>query len=61
MKIEFHEKQIAALNALAIDSDIKQVLYGGGVGGGKSFLGCDWQIKRRLKYPGTRASLAVLN
>ena len=54
MKIEFHEKQIAALNALAIDSDIKQVLYGGGVGGGKSFLGCDWQIKRRLKYPGTR-------
>jgi hypothetical protein len=33
MKIEFHEKQIAALNALAIDSDIKQVLYGGGVGG----------------------------
>lgn len=54
MKIEFHEKQIAALNALAIDTDIKQVLYGGGVGGGKSFLGCDWQIKRRLKYPGTR-------
>ena len=54
MKIEFHEKQIAALKALAIDSDIKQVLYGGGVGGGKSFLGCDWQIKRRLKYPGTR-------
>ena len=54
MKIQFHEKQIAALNALAIDSDIKQVLYGGGVGGGKSFLGCDWQIKRRLKYPGTR-------
>ena len=32
MKIKFHEKQIAALNALAIDSDIKQVLYGGGVG-----------------------------
>lgn len=31
MEIEFHEKQIAALNALAIDSDIKQVLYGGGV------------------------------
>lgn len=31
MKIEFHEKQIVALNALAIDSDIKQVLYGGGV------------------------------
>lgn len=52
--ISYHSKQIEALNALSVDSDIRQVLYGGGVGGGKSFLGCDWQIKRRIKYAGTR-------
>lgn len=54
MKIEFHEKQIMALNALSVDSDIRQLLYGGSAGSGKSFLGCDWQIKRRIKYAGTR-------
>lgn len=52
--MKYHQKQIDALNLLAIDNDCRQLLYGGGVGGGKSFLGCDWQIKRRLKYPGTR-------
>ena len=52
--IQFHDKQKEALIALQVDTDINQLLYGGGVGGGKSFLGCDWQIKRRLKYPGTR-------
>lgn len=25
-----------------------------GAGGGKSMLGCYWQLKRRMKYPGTR-------
>jgi len=52
--MKYHQKQIDALNLLAIDNDCRQLLYGGGVGGGKSFLGCDWQIKRRLKYPNTR-------
>ena len=52
--IQFHDKQKEALIALQVDTNINQLLYGGGVGGGKSFLGCDWQIKRRLKYPGTR-------
>jgi len=52
--MKYHQKQIDALNLLAIDNDCRQLLYGGGVGGGKSFLGCDWQIKRRLKYAGTR-------
>jgi hypothetical protein len=29
------------------------VLFGGAAGGGKSFLGCYWQLARRLKYPKT--------
>lgn len=52
--IEYHAKQLEALSHLQTDSDVKQVLYGGSAGGGKSFLGCDWQIKRRLKFAGTR-------
>lgn len=52
--VEYNAKQIQALDALSKDSDIRQVLYGGAASGGKSFLGCDWQIKRRLKYAGTR-------
>lgn len=52
--MKYHAKQIEALEQLAIDNDCRQLLYGGSAGSGKSFLGCDWQIKRRLKYPGTR-------
>jgi PBSX family phage terminase large subunit len=52
--IQFHDKQKEALSYLAIDNECRQLLYGGSAGSGKSFLGCDWQIKRRLKYPGTR-------
>lgn len=48
------EKQRAALAALANDSPYTEVLYGGAAGGGKSVLGCAWQIARRLKYPETR-------
>ena len=54
MEIKYHSKQIEALNALSVDCDIRQLLYGGSAGSGKSFLGCDWQIKRRIKYAGTR-------
>lgn len=46
-------KQTRAIDALD-NSFTSEVLYGGGAGGGKSILGCYWQIKRRLKYPGTR-------
>lgn len=48
------EKQRAALAALANDSPYTEVLYGGAAGGGKSALGCAWQIARRLKYPESR-------
>jgi len=52
--MKYHAKQIEALEQLSIDNDCRQLLYGGSAGSGKSFLGCDWQIKRRLKYPNTR-------
>lgn len=51
---EFSEKQERALSILEKSTKIKQVLYGGGAGSGKSLLGCFWQIERRLDYPGTR-------
>ena len=31
------------------------ILYGGAAGGGKTRLGCIWQIQRRLKYAGTKS------
>lgn len=46
-------KQTRALDYLE-DDVTSELLFGGGAGGGKSILGCYWQIKRRLKYPGTR-------
>lgn len=51
---DYHDKQVQALEALSIESNYSQILYGGAAGSGKSWLGCDWQIKRRLKYPNTR-------
>ncbi len=37
--------------------DVEDVFFGGSAGGGKSFLGCLWQIERRRKYPGTRGMI----
>jgi hypothetical protein len=48
-------RQSEALKFLSIDSDVETILYGGAAGGGKTMLGCMWQILRRLKYPGTRS------
>lgn len=48
-----NRKQTAALDALE-DPVVRELLYGGAAGGGKSILGCYWQLKRRLMYPGTR-------
>lgn len=31
-----------------------EVFYGGGAGGGKSFLGCFWLIANCIRYPGSR-------
>lgn len=54
-KPTWNPKQQQALDYLAKDSGIWEVLYGGGKGGGKTHLLCEWQINRRLKYPGTRS------
>ena len=46
-------KQTKAIDYLE-DDVTNEVEYGGGAGGGKSIVGCYWQLKMRLKYPGTR-------
>ena len=58
------KKQTKALDFLE-DGISTEVMYGGAAGGGKSMLGCYWQLKSRMKYPGTRgligrASLTTL-
>ena len=52
--IGFLPKQLDALRHLAVDHECELVLFGGAAGGSKSFLGCAWQVQRRLKYDGTR-------
>lgn len=47
------KNQATALKYL-FDNKTNQILYGGGIGGGKSELGCVWIITSALKYPGTR-------
>lgn len=51
---DYLPKQIEALHHLSSDSDAELVLYGGSAGSGKSWLGCRWQIMRRLRYAGSR-------
>ena len=46
-------KQLTAFNYLT-DNDTTELLYGGGAGGGKSYLGCVWILYCCLAYPGTR-------
>lgn len=46
-------KQTKALDYLE-DKITKEIIYGGGAGGGKSILGCYWVLKMCFKYPGTR-------
>jgi phage terminase large subunit len=52
--IQPSEKQRLALHYLEHCPEVEQVLYGGAAFGGKSFLGCYWQIYRRILYPNTR-------
>jgi hypothetical protein len=51
--MELSIKQSIALDLLE-DKITNEVLFGGGAGGGKTALGCYWQLKQRLKYPNTR-------
>lgn len=52
-QIVLTSKQSKAWNAL-LDKTTTEILFGGGAGGGKSFLGCLWLLTMCQKYPGTR-------
>jgi phage terminase large subunit len=52
---ELLPKQKEALVYLRNNNEANIILYGGAAGGGKTRLGCFWQIQRRIKYPGTRS------
>lgn len=51
--MKLNHKQTLTIDLLEDDLHTEGI-FGGGAGGGKSILGCYWQLKRRLKYPGTR-------
>lgn len=51
--MKLNHKQTITIDLLEDDLH-SEGIFGGGAGGGKSILGCYWQIKRRLKYPKTR-------
>jgi phage terminase large subunit len=51
--MRLNNKQTEALDFLE-DDTTEEVLFGGAAGPGKTTLGTYWQLKRRLKYPGTR-------
>ena len=53
MSLIISPKQYEALAALE-DNTHKEIFYGGAAGGGKSYIGCLWQIRRRLMHPKTR-------
>jgi len=53
-EIVLFDRQKECMSHLSRDSEKRMVLYGGAAGGSKSFTGCYWQIKRRLRYAGTR-------
>jgi len=53
LQIELSQKQTQAFQLLS-DDKISVLVFGGAAGGGKSWLGCSWQIARRLAYPNTR-------
>jgi hypothetical protein len=52
-KIDLSRKQTEAIKYLE-DDFTTEILYGGGAGGGKSYLGAWWLLKNCIKYPGTR-------
>lgn len=57
LALDFSVKQARAFRLLEASPTVTQLLYGGAAGGGKSWFGCNWQIYRRLKYPGTRGAI----
>jgi hypothetical protein len=59
LDIHLFAKQIEAYEHLHdASNNINEVLYGGGARGGKSYLGCLWQITRRIALPGSVGFIA---
>jgi len=56
-QVRLFDKQIDAFECLQ-DSTTNEVLYGGAARGGKSRLGCTWQILRRIGMPGSTGLIA---
>lgn len=54
---DLSERQGIAWDLLEDSHQVTELLYGGAAGGGKSWLGCLWQIYRRCRYPGTRGAI----
>lgn len=52
-EVKLSKKQKEAWDLLS-DNETNEILYGGGAGGGKSFLGCLWILNNAMTYPGTR-------
>lgn len=52
-EIDISKRQMIALKILE-DKITNEILFGGGAGGGKSFLGCLWIVIQAIKYPYTR-------
>ena len=51
--LKLSPKQEEAFNIL-LDNKTTELFYGGGAGGGKSYLGCCWLIFNCFRYPGSR-------
>lgn len=51
--LDFTPKQSTAIKYL-LDSTNSEILFGGGAGGGKSYIGCAWIIMTCIKYKGIR-------
>ena len=57
--MKIFKQQAEALRYLSEDNtEVSEVLYGGGARGGKSWLGCLWQLTRRLSLPGSVGLIA---
>jgi len=55
--VKLSEKQQEAWKLMK-DVVTNEIMYGGGAGGGKSWLGCLWSIDMCMKYPGCRGLMA---
>jgi hypothetical protein len=61
--LKLSSKQKAAINLLSnpVNDHIREVLYGGAKGGGKSFLGAAWLTDAALRFAGTSYFVARKN